>query len=221
MQKAPILNHEKNSRLMVVPVGVSSSSVASIKSGTAQNYQPYRCLLSSVCAALLSALFLGCQALTADGGNERYIRQRQYSPEQDAENARQSRKWVDDLQAIARSCTDVQLECSDFRQTMEIPLSSAEKEELLSLILKLKPVKDDVCADIDLAFIIHMLFTMPDGTVQCIPYPHVCTPRNVSADGYAFMCWCVLPDAEAAHWHALAKYDWAIEQMKKGRKRRE
>lgn len=101
----------------------------------------------------------------------------------------------------------------------EVPLSQAEKAELLSLILKIEPVKDDNCADIDPAFTIAMLFTMPDGAVQRVPYPRVTARRCVSSDGYAFMCCCALPDADAERWHVLAKHDWILQQLRKDGKK--
>ena len=60
-----------------------------------------------------------------------------------------------------------------------------------------------------------MLFTMPDGTVQRVSYPKVAGRSRVSTDGYAFMCWCALPNADAARWHALAKHDWILQQLRK------
>ena len=57
-----------------------------------------------------------------------------------------------------------------------------------------------------------MLFTMSDGIVQRVSYPEVTGRSRVGTDGYAFMCWCALPNADAARWRALAKYDWILEQ---------
>ena len=186
-------------------------------------HQPYGYILACACAALLVAQSSGGQASDTPRVNDRYIRKGQYTPTEDAEKARSSRKFVDILQALARSCTDVRLVFSDCGgsgiENREIPLSRAEKAELLSLILKIEPVKDDNCADIDPAFTIDMLFTMPDGTVQRVSYPEVAARICVSTDGYAFMCWCALPDADAVRWHALAKYDWILEQLRKDGKK--
>ena len=94
-----------------------------------------------------------------------------------------------------------------------------EKAELLRLILKIEAVKDDNCADIDPTFTIAMLFTMPDGAVQRVPYPRVTARRCVSLDGYAFMSWCTLSDADAERWYALAKHDWILQQLRKDGKK--
>ena len=64
-----------------------------------------------------------------------------------------------------------------------------------------------------------MLFTMPDGAVQRVPYPRVTARRCVSSDGYAFMCCRALPDADAARRHALATHDWILQQPRKAWKK--
>lgn len=182
-------------------------------------YQPYGYILACACATLLVAQCSGSRVPDAPRLNDRYIRKGQYTPAEDAEKARESRKFVDGLQALARSCADVRLVFSNLTssapEVREIPLSRAEKAELLRLILKIEPVKDDKCAAFDPAFIIDMLFTMPDGTVQRVSYPKVAGHSCVSMDGYAFMCWCALPNADAARWHALAKHDWILQQLRK------
>ena len=186
-------------------------------------HQPYGYILACACVSLLLAQCSGGQASDTPRVNDRYIRKGQYTPTEDAEKARSSRKFVDNLQALARSCTDVRLVFSDCGvsgiENREIPLSRAEKAELLSLILKIEPVKDDNCVAFDPAFIIYMLFTMPDGTVQRVSYPKVAGHSCVSMDGYAFMCWCALPNADAARWHALAKHDWILQQLRKDGKK--
>ena len=185
-------------------------------------YQPYGYILA--CALpLFAAQCSSSQVPDAPRVNDRYVRQGHYTPAEDAEKARSSRKFVDNLQVLARSCADVRLVFSDLTSSgpadREVPLSQAEKAELLRLILKIEPVKDDNCALFNPAFTIHMLFTMPDGAVQRVPYPRV-TPRCcVSSDGYAFMSWCALSDADAARWYALAKHDWILGQLRKAGKK--
>ena len=172
-------------------------------------YQPYGYILA--CALpLFAAQCSGGQVPDAPRVNDRYVRQGHYTPAEDAEKARSSRKFVDNLQVLARSCTDVRLVFSALISPAEreVPLSQAEKAELLSLILKIEPVKDDNCALFNPAFTIHMLFTMPDGAVQRVPYPRVTARRCVSSDGYAFMCCC-----------ALAKHDWILQQLRKDGKK--
>lgn len=185
-------------------------------------YQPYRYILA--CALpLFAAQCSGGQVPDAPRVNDRYVRQGHYTPAEDAEKARSSRKFVDNLQVLARSCTDVRLVFGDLTSSgpadREIPLSQMEKVELLRLILKIEPVKDDNCADIDPAFTVDMLFTMPDGTVKRVNFPEVTARSRVSSDGYAFMCWCALPNADAARWHALAKHDWILGQLQRGGKK--
>ena len=183
-------------------------------------YQPYGYILA--CALpLFAAQCSGGQVPDAPRVNDRYVRQGHYTPAEDAEKARSSRKFVDNLQVLARSCTDVRLVFSALISPAdrEVPLSQAEKAELLSLILKIEPVKDDNCAHFDPAFTIHILFTMPDGAVQRVPDPRVAPRCCVSLDGYAFMSWCTLSDADAARWYALAKHDWILEQLQKDGKK--
>ena len=183
-------------------------------------YQPYGYILA--CALpLFAAQCSGGQVPDAPRVNDRYVRQGHYTPAEDAEKARSSRKFVDNLQVLARSCTDVRLVFSALISPAEreVPLSQAEKAELLSLILKIEPVKDDNCALFDPAFTIHILFTMPDGAVQRVPYPRVTARSCVSSDGYAFMSWCALSDADARRWYALAKHDWILQQLRKDGKK--
>ena len=174
------------------------------------------------CAALLAALFSSCPACAANGGNEPYVRQRQYSPAQDAENAQWSRELLDNLQATARSCKDVRLVFTSLREPIkdrEIPLSAEEKAELLALILKIEPVKCDACARINRVVVFDMLFTMPDGAVKRVNIPNVTGRSRVSTDGYAFMTRYALPDADAARWHALHKHEWVWSQIERNKKR--
>lgn len=128
---------------------------------------------------------------------------------------------MDGLQALARSCTDVRLVfcalTTSHTGSREIPLAPAEKAELLSLILKMEPVKDDHCIEFVPEFTIKILFTMPNGSVQYVSYPKAVGRRSVSSDGYAFMSSCALPNADAARWHKLAKHDWILKQLQKGK----
>ena len=72
-------------------------------------YQPYGYILACACASLLLAQCSGGQASDTPRVYDRYIRKVQYTPTEDAEKARSSRKFVDNLQVLARSCTDVRL----------------------------------------------------------------------------------------------------------------
>ncbi len=102
-------------------------------------HQPYGYILACACASLLLAQCSGGQGAGSPRVNDRYMRKVQYTPAQDAEKARESRKLVDGLQALARSCTDVRLVFSDLTSS-----APADRQytvlQSLGCLLKMQPL---------------------------------------------------------------------------------
>ena len=160
-----------------------------------------------------------CQSPSAEKPTEPYVRQMPYSPIRDAELEQASREWLAKLQSLASSCKSVRVviqwtwSTGLILQGTEVPLTESEKAELLSLIGKIQPVKPDVCADVDPAYVLELEFTMADGSIKTMPFPHVTSLSCVSSDGYAFMCSMALPDAEAERLAKLAKHEWVLQRI--------
>ena len=167
-----------------------------------------------------------CHTVSAEVPTERYVRQMPYAPIRDAELEQSSREQLAALQSLASSCKSVRVviqwtwSTGLILQGTEVPLTESEKAELLSLIGRIRPVKPDVCADLDPAYALELEFTMADGSIKTMPFPHVTSLSRVSSDGYAFMCSMALPDADAERWGKLAKHEWVIQRINRTGKRR-
>ena len=165
-----------------------------------------------------------CQSPSAEKPTEPYVRQMPYSPIRDAELEQSSREQLAALQSLASSCKSVRvvIKWSLFPgrilQGTEVPLTESEKAELLSLIGRIRPVKPDVCAQLDPAYALELEFTMADGSIKTTPFPQVTSLSRVSSDGYAFMCSMALPDAEAESLNKLAKHEWVLQRINQARK---
>lgn len=165
-----------------------------------------------------------CQSPSAEKPTEPYVRQMPYSPMRDAELEKASREWLAELQSLASSCKSVRVviqwtwSTGLILQGTEVPLTESEKAELLSLIGRIRPVKPDVCAYLDPAYALELEFTMADGSIKTMPFPHVTSLSSVSSDGYAFMCSMALPDADAERWDKLAKHEWVQQRINQTRK---
>ena len=165
-----------------------------------------------------------CQSPSAEKPTEPYVRQMPYSPIRDAELEKASREQLAELQSLASSCKSVRvvIKWSLFTglilQGTEVPLTESEKAELLSLIGRIRPVKPDVCAQLDPAYALELEFTMADGSIKTTPFPHVTSLSRVSSDGYAFMCSMALPDADAERLVNLAKHEWVQQRINQARK---
>ena len=147
-----------------------------------------------------------------------------YSPLRDAELEKASREQLAELQSLASSCKSVHVviqwtwSTGLILQGTEVPLTESEKAELLSLIGRIQPVKPDLCAYVDPAYVLKLEFTMADGSIITTPFPHVTSLSRVSSDGYAFMCSMALPDAEAERLAKLAKHEWVLQRINQARK---
>ena len=165
-----------------------------------------------------------CQSPSAEKPTEPYVRQMPYSPMRDAELEKASREWLAELQSLASSCKSVRVvilctwSTGLILQGTEVPLTESEKAELLSLIGRIRPVKPDVCADLDPAYTLELEFTMADGSIKTMPFPHVTSLSCVSSDGYAFMSSMALPDAEAESLNKLAKHEWVLQRINQAQK---
>ena len=178
----------------------------------------------SSCTSLQAIAAESCQSRSAEKPTEPYVRQMPYSPMRDAELEKASRERLAELQSLASSCKSVRvvIKWSLFTglilQGTEVPLTESEKAELLSLIGKIRPVKPDVCAQLDPAYALELEFTMADGSIKTTPFPSVAPLRCVSSDGYAFMCSMALPDAEALRLKNLAIHEWVQQRINQARK---
>ena len=181
-------------------------------------------ILATTVLCLAAGVSQSCQSPSAEKPTEPYGRQMPYSPMRDAELEKASREWLAELQSLASSCKSVRVviqwtwSTGLILQGTEVPLTESEKNELLSLIGRIRPVKPDVCADLDPAYALELEFTMADGSIKTTPFPHVTSLSRVSSDGYAFMCSMALPDAEAESLNKLAKHEWVLQRINQARK---
>ena len=180
-------------------------------------------ILATTALCFAAGVSQSCHTVSAEVPTERYVRQMPYSPIRDAELEQASREKLAALQSLARACKSVRvvIKWSLFPgrilQGTEVPLTESEKAELLSLIGRIRPVKPDVCADLDPAYVLELEFTMADGSIKTTPFPHVTSLSRVSSDGYAFMSSMALPDAEAESLNKLAKHEWVLQRINQTR----
>lgn len=178
----------------------------------------------SVPQAIAAEASQSSQSPSAEKPTEPYVRQMPYSPLRDAELEQSSRERLAELQSLASSCKSVRVviqwtwSTGLILQGTEVPLTESEKAELLSLIGRIQPVKPDLCACVDPAYALELEFTMADGSIKTMPFPHVTSLSRVSSDGYAFMCSMALPDADAERWDKLAKHEWVQQRINQTRK---
>ena len=184
-------------------------------------------ILTTAALCLAAGLSTSCQSVSAEIPADRYVRQMPYSPLRDAELEKSSRKLVEELQLLARSCKSVRLVIKWCMFTggllngTQVPMSESETAELLSLIGRIQPVKPDLCACVDPAYALELQFIMADGSIRKTPFPSVTRLSRVSSDGYAFMCSMALPDADAERLDKLAKHEWVHQKINETRKRYE
>ncbi len=151
-------------------------------------------ILTTTALCLAAGVSQSCHTVSAEVPTEPYVRQMPYSPMRDAELEKASREQLAELQSLASSCKSVRVviqwtwSTGLILQGTEVPLTESEKAELLSLIGRIQPVKPELCACVDPAYVLKLEFTMANGSIKTTPFPHVTSLSRVSSDGYAFMC---------------------------------